>query len=261
MCAQASPQGERVSERVSAAAHELKSKEPSSVVRRLLSGSPGFTLIETLIATALMVTILAALATVTAQWLPNWNRGFVRVQRTELLALGVERLVADLGAAEFVPAHALTKKPMFDGAELAVTLVRSAIGPNSPAGLEVVRIAETADARGLALVRVRMPYLPVDPNVGFDARRFADPVVLLRAPYRVSFAYAGPDRTWRRTWTDADNLPAFVRVTVRNGATGQVLAASTAAPVRINAPADCARAKGNDCSKADEKLPAKQKQL
>ena len=65
----------------------------------------GFTLIETLIATALMVAVLAALATITAQWLPNWNRGFVRVQRTELLSLGIERVVADIAAAQYVSAH------------------------------------------------------------------------------------------------------------------------------------------------------------
>ena len=36
----------------------------------------GFTLVEAMVATALMGMILAAIATVTAQWLPNWNRGF-----------------------------------------------------------------------------------------------------------------------------------------------------------------------------------------
>src|SRR5690349_3324845 len=105
----------------------------------------GFTLIETLIATALMVAIMAALATVTAQWLPNWNRGFVRVQRTELLSLGIERVVADLAAAQYVSAHYATRKPLFEGRELAVTFVRTAIGPNSPPGLEIVRLAEAAD--------------------------------------------------------------------------------------------------------------------
>ena len=35
----------------------------------------GFTLLEALVATALMGLILAALATITAQWLPNWDRG------------------------------------------------------------------------------------------------------------------------------------------------------------------------------------------
>src|SRR6516225_9285550 len=90
--------------------------------------SAGFTLIETLIATALMVAILAALATITAQWLPNWNRGFARVQRTELLSLGLERVVADIAAAQFVPPGAGTKRPLFDGAALSVIFVRSALG-------------------------------------------------------------------------------------------------------------------------------------
>ena len=48
----------------------------------------GFTLLEALVATALMGMILASLATITAQWLPNWNHGIVRVQRNELVALG-----------------------------------------------------------------------------------------------------------------------------------------------------------------------------
>src|SRR5438067_1558613 len=44
-------------------------------LKRPLSRAAGFTLIETLIAMALMSAILAALSIVTAQWLPNWNRG------------------------------------------------------------------------------------------------------------------------------------------------------------------------------------------
>ena len=41
-------------------------------------GECGFTLIETLAALALTGLVLSALATLTAQWLPNWNRGFAR---------------------------------------------------------------------------------------------------------------------------------------------------------------------------------------
>src|SRR5262249_51867755 len=59
----------------------------------------GFTLIEALVATALMGMVLAALATITAHWLPNWNRGIGRVQRTELVSISLNRLVADLEAA------------------------------------------------------------------------------------------------------------------------------------------------------------------
>jgi general secretion pathway protein J len=211
--------------------------------RRARRASAGFTLIETLIATALMVAILAALGTVTAQWLPNWNRGFARVQRTELLSLGLERVVADLAAAEYVPAHYATKHPLFEGRELAVTFVRTAIGPNSRPGLEIVRIGEAADARGLALLRTQMPFAPVDPNVGVDLRKLGDPVVLVRAPFRLSFAYAGSDRAWKPTWIDAAELPTAVRVTVRNAATGRTLSVSTAALVHVTASAECVRAK------------------
>ena len=108
----------------------------------------GFTLVEALLATALMGAILAAIATVTAQWLPNWNRGFVRVQRTETLAVGLERIVADLAAAEFITAGATIRQPVFDGTELSVTFLRTAIGPNTRPGLELVRIAETGRREG-----------------------------------------------------------------------------------------------------------------
>ena len=64
----------------------------------------GFTLVEALVATALMAMILTALATIAGQWMPNWNRGVTRVQGDEELALGLERLVADLGAAQFITA-------------------------------------------------------------------------------------------------------------------------------------------------------------
>ena len=41
----------------------------------------GFTLIETLVALALTGLVLSALANITSQWLPNWNRGIDRIQR------------------------------------------------------------------------------------------------------------------------------------------------------------------------------------
>ena len=44
-------------------------------------GERGFTLIETLVALALTGLVLSALASITAQWLPNWNRGVDRIQR------------------------------------------------------------------------------------------------------------------------------------------------------------------------------------
>ena len=57
---------------------------PARTGRGRRASVSGFTLFEALVATALMGVILAALTMLTSQWLPNWNRGIARVQRTEL---------------------------------------------------------------------------------------------------------------------------------------------------------------------------------
>jgi general secretion pathway protein J len=203
---------------------------------RRRKSNAGFTLIEALIATALMAAILAAIATVTAQWLPNWNRGFTRVQRNELFAQGFERLVADLAAAQFIPASRQNLMPVFEGTESSVIFVRAALGPNAPMGLEIIRVAEVADNRVPMLVRTRAQNVPLADGY---APRFTDPVVLVRAPYRVTFAYAGADRIWRSSWRGSPMLPRAVRLQVRDTATQQLLHVSTATMVHSEAPADC----------------------
>ena len=212
----------------------------SAKPRRALADQAGFTLIEVLVATLLMTVILAALATVTAQWMPNWNRGMARVQRAERLALGLDRIVADLTVAEMVPINGAAKVPLFEGSELAVTFVRTAVGPNTRPGLEIVRLVEKADSQGLALVRERAPFLPMPRDAQI---RFADQVVLIRAPFRVTFSYAGPDQVWQPEWRGQMQLPEKIRIAVRDGATGQMLSMSSVSIVHADAWAECARAK------------------
>jgi general secretion pathway protein J len=211
-----------------------------TALRRHAANEAGFTLIEVLLATLLMTVILGALATITSQWMPNWNRGIARVQRAERLAIGLERALADLSVVEMMPVNADSKRPLFDGAELSVTFVRTAVGPNTRPGLEIIRLIEKADDQGLALVRERAPFVPM----AADAQiRFVDQVVLIRAPFRVTFAYAGPDQVFQPTWRGQMQLPNMIRVAVRDSTTGQLLAVSSAAIVHVNAPAECARAK------------------
>jgi general secretion pathway protein J len=190
----------------------------------------GFSMIEATAALALTAVVVLTLSTIAGQWMPNWQRAFVATQRADLLELGLERIAADLAAAEFVTGGADSPAPLFDGEPLSVTFVRSSIGPNSSPRLEVVRLAETVDARGFALVRTAAPFAPtVSSRLPYD---FADPVVLVRAPFRIAFAYAGPDRRWVDGWRGVNRLPDAVRVTVRDAASERVLAASTA--VRLN---------------------------
>ena len=53
---------------------------------------------------------------------------------------------------------------------------------------------------------VTQMYFPGDPLL--DPIPFADPVVLLRPPLRVTFAYSRGDATWTNTWQGSSYLPA-----------------------------------------------------
>jgi general secretion pathway protein J len=194
----------------------------------------GFTLLEAMLAVALTAAIILGLATVTAQWLPNWRRGFEGLQRADLLSLGLERIVADVSSAEYVSPSEATQQPLFYGEALSVTFVRSALGPDSSPHLEVVRLAEKVDDRGFAIVRTRAPFTPLPQGATATQYAFGDPVVLVRTPFRISFAYAGPDRAWVNSWT-RDQLPDAVRISVRDWPSDQVLAASTAAQLKVTA--------------------------
>ena len=208
----------------------------------------GFTLIEALLSVALMGLVLGALALLTAQWFPNWNRGFRRVQQTELMGLGIERAVADLSAAEFISPNGQTKHPLFEGSELSVIFVRSALGPNTAPGLELIRLSEMPTERGLALVRTRAKFTPLETGAQVESQiAFSDPVVLTQGPFRLSFSYAGADRGWQPTWHDATQLPRAVRLTVRSTTTGQIVMVSTALPVHVTSPAACAQGSARQC--------------
>jgi general secretion pathway protein J len=201
-------------------------------------GEAGFTLIEALLALALTGLVLSALANITAQWLPSWNRGVDRIQESELIGITMQRIANDVSAAEYVPASRDRGKPMFDGSAFSVTFVRTALGPNVGIGLDVVRIGQTTDQGRVVTVRTRAPFGPLLAGASAsDQIQGSDPVVLLRPPLQLSFSYAGPDRIFRDSWHDQDNLPAAIMLTVRDPSSERVLSASSVTPVHVAAPA------------------------
>jgi general secretion pathway protein J len=140
---------------------------------------------------------------------------------------------------------------LFVGEELGVIFVRRAVGPNASPGLEMIRIAETADAGGRVLVRTHSPFAPLPAGeTSLDHVSFTDPVVLVRAPLRVTFAYKREDTDWMSNWraltwpgaVPAPNsaeqrpisLPAAIRFTVRDTVAERVLAVSTATRVHAD---------------------------
>ena len=200
-------------------------------------GIAGFSLIEALVSVALMSAIVGSLAAVTGQWLPNWHRGFGRVQRVESLDIGLLRLISDLEAAQFITANNASDAPVFLGDAKSVTLVRVASAPGAAQRLEFVRFTETIDERGFVMVRSHAPFRPLAEGRSLESQiYFVDPVVLVRAPFRVSFEFAGPDRLWRSSWQNEALLPSVARIDVRDARTGDVLPFSTAALLHVDFP-------------------------
>ncbi|MCI0467187.1 MAG: general secretion pathway protein GspJ [Beijerinckiaceae bacterium] len=208
---------------------------------RLWAGASGFSLLEALIAVALTGFVLTMLSKSATQWMQSWKAGFSRTQNAALLGLGLDRIAADVAAAEFVSPGKEAARPLFLGRPYSVTFIRSAIGPNTLRGLEVIRLAEMEDARGRVLVRTRAPYTPAVTESAIEAGSigFTDPVVLVRPPFRVSFAFAGDDRVWRDSWLGAVRLPDAVRIAVQLTETGEILPVTAAASLNVNAPAEC----------------------
>jgi general secretion pathway protein J len=104
------------------------------------------------------------------------------------------------------------------------------------------------------LVRATAPFVPVEPDAGAITQlTFSEPVVLVRPPFRVRFAYSGPDRAWQPIWRDADKLPSAVRVTVRDAVSGEVITVSSAVKVHVTVPALCASAQAQNCKDLNAK--------
>jgi general secretion pathway protein J len=126
---------------------------------------------------------------------------------------------------------------IFSGEENAVTLVRRSLPVEMPPGLEVIRLAPQSGHADVTLARSRAPlpfgsFLaePIDPS----------PVVLLRPPYSIRFAYADTDRQWRTTWHDQGHIPLLIRIAIVDRGTGRDLLPPVVVRIRVDAPPLCA---------------------
>jgi len=199
------------------------------------SNADGFSMLEAVAAVALTATIILGLSSITGLWLPNWRRGFADLQRTDLVGLGLERLLEDLSVAEYVTSWGDAPGPFFEGDPTSVVFVRSAAGPNSGPQLEVVRIAVSSDERGRALIRSHSKFSPIVRGRPAQPFEFADSVALIRAPFQVTFAYAGPEHVWAQRWKGEERLPEAIKVTVVDPS-GRTQGASTVVRLKITAP-------------------------
>jgi general secretion pathway protein J len=215
--------------------------EMAQPVRNRASES-GFTLVEVLVATALVAIVLAALATLTSQWLPNWNRGMDRLQTVERTALAIDRIAKDLAAAEFIYAKGEESLTAFEGTSGSVTLVRTAVGANAHPGLERVQIFASTN-RVSGIVRSAAAFVPDVPAAFSLGQAHRDPDVLLPGPYALSFAYAGTDRVWRDSWRQQRTMPKLVQISISMRSQQRSVVNSTYVAIRADLPVECLQVK------------------
>ena len=137
-----------------------------------------------LICTAIMAFVLVALSTLSANiFTTGWRSGGgwqSRFQGDEDLALALDRLTADIEAAEYVSANQ-GLDPYFEGTSNSIVFVRTTLSPNARPSLEFVRFAEVRSANGPVLVRTEAPFRIFRNNsINSGKSRFENPVVLVR---------------------------------------------------------------------------------
>ena len=115
---------------------------------------------------------------------------------------------------------------MVEAREAEAVFVRAALGPNEGAGLEVVRLGELREEGGAGVVRARARYDPRQDG-GASRSAFADPVVLLRAPVGLAFAYGDGRGRWTDRWLGEEELPAVVRFVITDLQRGSVVTGAT----------------------------------
>lgn len=213
---------------------------------RGLVAADGFTLIEALVALAIGGFVIATLATVTGQWMRNWQVGLPILQRSQSLVTGLDRIVADVASARFMPAGATGF--VFTGEPTAITLVRQTLPVENPGGLEVVRLAALPGGGDVTLARSRSP-LPFGSSLATPTD--SAPVTLLRQPQAVRFAYADADQAWQTSWRTPARLPRFVRIEVVDRRSGRAMLPPMVVRLHADAPLTCAAMQsGNLCDAA-----------
>jgi hypothetical protein len=223
-------------------------------------------LVELLAALAIAAVIIAASSALVHNVALHFEQGTRAVSDGERLILAIERLAADIGSARFVlqtsdKRSAPSTSPLaFIGEPARVVFVGpGGIGANQ-SGEEVVSLTVEQDDDATRLVRRRAPWF--GPRTPFEELLFGDSVTLLDGNFLISFAFGqvSQDGTvaWRDAWQGQPSLPRWVRLNLRDRATGAGLLPETEFVIRADASGGCAQSDATVCTAASATAPKSQ---
>ena len=217
----------------------------------------GFTLIELLAALAITSVIIAATVSLIHMVAGNFDRGTRGVDAADSLMLAVQRLASDFNAARYTVWTTQTgfalafKAERADGEKPARIVFVSERRSESEAPTdEVVSLTIEQTDETTRLVRHRSAW--TGPDMLIDHLVPQDAVVLLDGDLDISFRFGwlapGRGLVWNTAWIGETMLPRFVRLVLRDRATGANPVGEADFIVRANAPLTCGRSDaGTDC--------------
>lgn len=217
----------------------------------------GFTLIEALAALAISSVIIVTTVTLIHMVAGNFDRGTRGVDAADGLMLALQRLASDFGAARYAVWTTSTgfalafKAEQADGEKPARILFVSERRSEAelPAD-EVISLAIEQTGETTRLVRRRTAW--TGPDMLIDQVSPQDAVVLLEGDLDISFLFGrltpGGGLVWSTAWIGQTTLPRFVRLVLRDRATGANPVGEADFVIRTDAPLACGRSDaGTDC--------------
>jgi prepilin-type N-terminal cleavage/methylation domain-containing protein len=214
--------------------------------KRTRSGCDGFTLIEVLAALAIASVIIMASAALIHNVALFFDRGTRSVTEAERMMLAVERLASDFSSARFMSRRTQqgTAAVAFAGEPSRIIFVGAGRAASGSLDDDLLSLAVEQDGEVSRLVRRRAAW--PGPRARFDEITPKDPVVLIEGKLDISFVFGrvAPDGAlaWSASWAGERALPQYVRLNLRDRATGADLVGEADFVIRANAPAACGKA-------------------
>ena len=216
------------------------------------AGSAGFSLVEALAALAIASVIIIASTALVHNVALFFDRGTRGVTDAERLMLAVERLAGDFSSARFVyrrtdagAAAAFAATPAGNERPASIVFVgagRDGLGPRADDDVIGLTVEEDGEIR--RLIRRRAAWS--GPRTRFEDVSLEDPVVLIDGKLDISFLFGrvmpGGALAWYSSWAGESAPPRYVRLVLRNPATGTDLLGESDFVVHADAPAFCGRA-------------------